>query len=411
MVFIGTLFAGSACAQTTLVNGANEAGALPVNATNLYTFTADKGDTLNLRLATTGFSGWLQLYGPDGARLTWTGGGTDVTIDDYTATNSGTFTVLVSSYFAGGNGTYVLRRAQIPETFTVPSGDEGGPLVNGANQTGTNDLADLDLWTFTANPGDTINLRLATTGFSGWLQLYGPDGARLTWTGGGTDVAIDDYTATNSGTFTVLVSSYFAGGTGTYVLRRAQFPGAFIVPPGDEGGGMNGSASYAGTLTLGDLDIWAFTACQGDLISLQLNTTNFYGKLQLYGSNGVLLNTVQGATLLNLAYTATNCGSFAALVSSYNQDDTGTYRLTVNGLADQMRLCSPVISGSRLTVNGVGGDPGTNCVLYSSTNLAQPFGLWTPVLTNQFNPLGVLTYTNTYDPASRQLYFRFIETE
>src|ERR1035438_9891392 len=49
-----------------------------------------------------------------------------------------------------------------------------------------------------------------------------------------------DYTATNSGTFTALVRSFSSGGTGTYVLHLAQFPEAFLVPAGDEGGPMAG---------------------------------------------------------------------------------------------------------------------------------------------------------------------------
>src|ERR1022692_77399 len=53
-------------------------------------------------------------------------------------------------------------------------------LINGANQTGiifTNTVA--DAYTFTANTGDSINLRLGTTNFSGELQLYGPNAALL----------------------------------------------------------------------------------------------------------------------------------------------------------------------------------------------------------------------------------------
>jgi hypothetical protein len=46
--------------------------------------------------------------------------------------------------------------------------------------------------------------------------------------------------------------------------------------------------------------------------------------------------------------------------------------------------------------------------LYSTTNVAKPLGLWTPVMTNQFDQFGVLTYTNVYDPALRQEYFRFL---
>jgi hypothetical protein len=268
----------------------------------------------------------------------------------------------------------------------------------------------LDLWTFTANAGDSIQLRLGTTSFLGKLQLYGPTGALLDTAQGQFDNLIS-YTATNSGTFTVLVSSYSLGDTGTYVLHLAQFPEAFTIPAGDQGGRITGGASYLGTINLGDLDIWAFTACKGDLINLTLDTTNFLGKLQLYGSNGMLLRTAQGNTELNIGYAATNCGPFAVLISSYSLGDTGTYGLTAKGFSDGLRLCVPVISGGGLSLNGVGGDPGAPFILYSSTNVAMPFGSWTPTLTNQFDPLGVLTYTNTYDPASRQLYFRFIEMQ
>jgi hypothetical protein len=398
-----------------LANGANATGTITLGDLDLWTFTANTGDNINLRVGTTNFDAWLQLFGPDG-KLLRSGtddGTTDALINNYTATNSGTFTVLISSWFSGYTGTYALHLAQIPEAFIVPAGDEGGPLANGANATGTITLGDLDLWTFTANTGNNINLRVGTTNFDAWLQLFGPDG-KLLVSGtydGNMDAFINNYTATNSGTFTVLVSSWFSGYTGTYALHLAQIPGAFDVPAGDQGGAMNGSANYAGTITSGDLDIWAFTACTGDPINLQLNTTNFDGWLQLFGPNGALLKTTGGGTVSSIAYTATNCGTFTVLVSSWLTEGAGTYGLIANGLSDALRLCAPVISGAHLTVNGVGGDPGTNFILYSSTNVAKALGLWTPVLTNQFDQFGVLTYTNSYDPVSKQLYFRFIEQE
>ena len=105
-------------------------------------------------------------------------------------------------------------------------------MANGGNYSGTLTLGDLDLWSFTANAGDNVVLRLGSTGFQGNLRPYGPDGSLLMTSGGNnTDWALS-YTATNSGTFTVLVSSYYPGDTGTYVLHFTQFPEAFIVPSG-----------------------------------------------------------------------------------------------------------------------------------------------------------------------------------
>ena len=207
-----------------------------------------------------------------------------------------------------------------------------------------------------------------------------------------------------------MVSSYYQGNSGTYTLYLAQFPEPFIVPPGDQGGPMTGATNYTGALTLGDLDIWSFTACKGAIISLRLNSTNFSGNLDLYGPTGALLKSAGGNnTLWNLSFLATNCGTYAVLVSSYYSGNTGTYGLTVNGLAAGPKLCLPVISGGELSLNGVGGDLSAPFILYSATNAAMPFALWTPVLTNQFDQFGVLTYTNTHSPATWQQYFRFVE--
>jgi Bacterial pre-peptidase C-terminal domain len=406
---LSTLSASAA----TLVNGANQTGIIFTNTVaDSYTFTANTGDSINLRLGTTNFSGELQLYGPNGALLETVG---QYPVNDdliaYTATNSGTFTVLVSSVVIRGTGTYALHLAQVPEAFIVPAGDEGGAMTNGGNFIGTITLGDLDMFTFTANTGDSINLRLGTTNFSGRLQLYGPNGALLETVG--SYPVRDDliaYTATNSGTFTVLVSDAYGGETGTYALHLAQIPEAFIVPAGDEGGPMTNGGNFTGTITLGDLDMWTFTACRGDVINLELKTTNFYGNLQLYGPNGALLETVGSYPVRDdlIAYTATNCGTFTVLVSDVYGGETGTYGLTANGIFDVLRLFSPVISGTNLMLKGAGGTTNAGFVLYSTTNITTPWGLWTPVLTNHFDQFRVFNYTNGYNPAQPQKYFRFV---
>ena len=405
----------------TLTNGADATGTITLGDQDMWSFTANKGESINVRLGST-FPGNLELYGPNGALLVDAGNNAEDELIAYTATTNGTFTVLVSGYFGTDTGTYVLNLSQIPEPFIVPAGDGGGTLTNGANATGTITLGRQDLWSFTANKGDSINVRLGTFGFPGNLELYGPTGALLVNAANNATDELIAYTATTNGTFTVLVSADFSsssgiyGGTGTYVLNLAQMPEPFMVSSGDQGGAMTGSASYAGTITLGDQNMFSFTACTGDSINLGLNSTFNRGYLELYGSNGALLKSAANSAALSIAYTATNCGTFTVLVSAYFSSSsgihggTGTYSLTANGLVYELRECLPKISGTNFSFKEVGGNTNANAgfVLYSTTNVATPFGLWAPVLTNQFDQFGVFGYTNIYSPAQRQQFFRFV---
>src|SRR5207237_9999274 len=110
-----------------------------------------------------------------------------------------------------------------------------------------------------------------------WIRLVSPTGVLLgsSATGAGaSDVAA---TAPTSGTYTVIVGSLtgFGGavdGTGSYLLTLAQGPGAVVVSAGDEGGPMSDGRTNAGTIYLGDLDTWTFTATQGQVITLRMGT-------------------------------------------------------------------------------------------------------------------------------------------
>ncbi|MGD0090394.1 MAG: AAA family ATPase, partial [Planctomycetota bacterium] len=62
-------------------------------------------------------------------------------------------------------------------------------------------------------------------------------------------------------------------------LHLAQFPGAFIVPPGEEGGRMTNGGNFGGTLAVGDQNLWSFTANAGDNVVLRLGSSGFEGFL------------------------------------------------------------------------------------------------------------------------------------
>jgi len=108
----------------------------------------------------------------------------------------------------------------------VPAGDEGGFISGGTTNFGVTDLGDEDIWSFMAFKSNTISLNCLKLGGTGsyfpWMRLYGPGGALLTNAGNSASISIN-YTPTNSGTFTVLVGSYFLGQAGTYNLSGSGF--------------------------------------------------------------------------------------------------------------------------------------------------------------------------------------------
>src|SRR5439155_51728 len=264
-----------------------------------------------------------------------------------------------------------------------------------------------------------------TANFYPWLRIYDPNGVLIADTGinnGATIVEELAFTATNNGTFTVLVSdsSYFNfAGTGAYRLYFAQFPGTFVVPVGDEGGALTNGGNHDGTIQLGDLDQWSFSANAGDRVVLRigaLSTTNTFNPwLRVYGPDGVLIADSilndGNQTVEELALTATNSGTFRVLVSDSGYfffGGTGTYRLSSNGLYDGLKLCNPRISGANLVLSAVGGTPSASGVIYSATNVTTPFALWLPVQTNQFDQFGVLTVTTPYSANIPRQFFRLV---
>ena len=145
------------------------------------------------------------------------------------ATNSGQFTVVVgtSGTYLNGTGGYRVTLAQVPRDFIVPVGDEGGLLPNGIAQLGAIGIADLDLWTFKANTGDSMSLQLSKlsgdSSFAPQLDLYSPNGTLLNSFFASTTATLTNV-APSLGTYTVIARTHNLPYVGTYQVRLDKFP-------------------------------------------------------------------------------------------------------------------------------------------------------------------------------------------
>ena len=169
-----------------LINGENRSGTISIpGELNTLRFTASKGDAIVLSMGavapSSNFVPWIRLVSPTGAIISedhnFMAARTQVT-----APASGTYTVIVADFGVSAvPENYVFTLAKAPGTFVVPTGDEGGPMTNGANHAGTIPMGDLDQWTFTAAQGDAVVLSIGTVGSSSnfvpWIRLVSPTGA------------------------------------------------------------------------------------------------------------------------------------------------------------------------------------------------------------------------------------------
>ena len=377
-----------AFATGAMTNGGNHSGTIATGQIDTWTFTANQNDAIVLSIGEVfvgevdpGFNPWIRLQGPDSSLLGSQQGALSATLS-VTAPLSGTYTVLVSSFTVNSNpGNYLLRLVKSPGAIVVPDGDEGGPMTNGGNHAGIIPLGDLDAWTFTANKDDGIALSVGEVlvgevdpGFNPWIRLYGPNGDVLGSSQGALEGTIA-VAAPLTGSYTVVISSFTVNANpGSYSLRLAKLPGTIVVPDGDEGGPMTNGANHAGVIPVGDLDPWTFTATKNDAIVLNIGEV-FVGEvdpgfnpwIRLYGPNGALLSSVQGALAATTSVTAPLSGTYMVVVSSF----------TVNANPGSYLVRLAKVPGTFVVPGADDGGPMANATSHSGTIPLGDLDQWT----------------------------------
>jgi hypothetical protein len=409
----------------SMTNGVMHTGTVDIGDMDVWKLTARAGDTIAVRMGemvpNSTLQPYLLLFGPDGTLLDAYGASGVASGVSFRATNSGTFMVIATdnAAFITGSGTYRVELAKTGSSIVILPTDEGGSLTNGVMHTGMIDIGDLDVWSFTANAGESITVRMGemvpNSTLQPYLLLYGPDGVLLSSYGSSGVASEVSVRATNSGTFTVIatVIAAFFTGSGTYRLTLAKSGLPIFVSGGDEGGPMTGAGTYDGTLDIGDVDAWQFTACMGDVVSVNVaelvSGSPLTPWIGLYGRDGVLLQSGSAAGTTGFAnFVVPSSGTYTVVLKDFSGFFTGsgTYRLTVNGLVDALRLCVPHIAGGSVDVIGIGGVPGTDYRLLTSTDVAAPRAQWTSVQTGQFDQYGTVNYSAVFDPNDRHRFFR-----
>ena len=336
-----------------MTNGAEHTGTIPMGDLDMWTFTATAGDAIALSVGEivdgSPLSPWIRVFNPAGGQV---GTKFDLQVSqiNITAAQTGTYTVVVGSSdfntLTNGTGDYRLTVATVPGAFVVSGGDQGGSMTNGAEHLGTIVMGDLDMWTFTATAGDVIALSIGEIANNATLapsiRLFNPAGVQI---GSKFDLQASQITVTaaQTGTFTVVVGSSdfntIANGTGDYRLTVAKVPGAFVVSGGDHGGAMTAGVQHPGTIPMGDLDMWTFTANAGDAITVNaaevVNGATLSPWIRVFNPAGGLVGQHFGLQTAQVIATAGVTGTYTVIVGTTdfnaNTNGVGDYLVTVSG--------------------------------------------------------------------------------
>lgn len=328
-----------------LTNGAVHTGTIDLGDLDLWTVEATAGQALVLRMGQTdpgsSLTCWLRLYSPSGALIDYSYAASAAEVE-VTAPASGTYLFVVGDNTSGwvGTGPYRITLAKTGSPVTVSPGDEGGPLTNGALQPGAIDLGDLDLWTVEASAGEALVVRMgeSTPGstLTCWLRLYSPTGALLDYSYAAAAAEVE-VTAPATGSYLLVVGDNTSGwvGTGGYRLTLAKTGTPVTVSPGDEGGPMTNGAMHTGSIVVGDLDAWTFSATAGEALIIRMGETTPGSALtcwlRLYSPTGALLDYAYAASAAEVAVNAPATGAYLVVAGDNSSGwvGSGDYRLSL----------------------------------------------------------------------------------
>ena len=190
---------------------------------DVFWFTANKGDRVILHVLATGgdlFYPYVRVLTPD-LTETVVEHTSKNNVLEFTAEESGRYAVLVRDYDIANSGTYNIRLAGLVNSMgscTSPDDPDGGLLVCDVTSTGSISPCDLDVFWFTANKGDRVILHVLATGgdlFYPYVRVLTPDLTETVVEHTSKNNMLE-FTAEESGRYSVLVRDYDIANTGTY---------------------------------------------------------------------------------------------------------------------------------------------------------------------------------------------------
>lgn len=327
--------------------------------TAVWTFTAAAGERYLATLESADFDSYLIVRGA-GVSLENddSGRANRDSLVDFIAPENGEVSITVTSYGAGETGDYRLRVRRIrdqgeprPQSLRLGRSQTGALEAGGARRESGQYVA---VHEFQGVSGEVVDIRLTSDDFDPYLEISGPDGFA--------DANDDDpendlnsrlVTALPAdGTYRITVTSYAPGQIGRYQLTAARADAATAA---EWSTGMEAAAgsrlsvgdTIRGALAEGDeqlasgeyVDGYRFIGSRGQRVRIDATSTDFDTYLILTLPDGSQRENDDGpdGTDARMDEVLPADGEYGIRVTSYEPEETGTYRLSLSAGQESAR--------------------------------------------------------------------------
>jgi hypothetical protein len=203
-------------------------------------------------------------------------------------------------------------------------------IIFGQTQSGTLEEGEKNNYSFAAAAGDRVMVRLSRT--SGLLdytiELNGPDGQKLGEASSEATTDLVSEALQNPGTYSIRVSYKSGAGQGSYNLTLER------LNPGS-GASISFGHTVSGTLAIGDLNSYTFSATSGNRVIIRMSKTSgsLNPGIHLYSPDGRELKESWSARTAELTSDALpTTGIYTVLVADYWGTSQGEFNLVVERL-------------------------------------------------------------------------------
>jgi len=317
-----------------LQNGEEYAGSIPLGTFNLHTMAVDSGDLVRIAIGELGglaAEPVLQVVGPDGQVVDSASGNVEALVQ-FTATQTGTFTLIVSDSSSDEPIDYRIRAIAVPDVPQLIA-ERDSALENGGELTSSLPLGSFNIHTFAAESGNLVRLSMGEIGglaAEPAMQVVAPDG-QVVESASGTIDAVVQFTATQTGTFTLIVSDSANDEPLDYRLRSLVAPATPQLLTDRDSAPAN-TQVVATALPLGSFNLHTFELGVGQSAQVMAWETGGLAAepvVQIIGPDGQVIEQVAGNSEARARFTALQAGTYLALVSDNNNDEALEYQLSV----------------------------------------------------------------------------------